>query len=94
MPPGLFRRFLLFKGKFLKHKTYHSHSMIQEPCVNTEFYLDAIAIVAAESLEEALKLLEEQHKGWRTEDLRELEPTVYSLDEGKVIFTELRGSIA
>ena len=73
---------------------YHSHSMIQEPCVNTEFYLDAIAIVAAESLEEALKLLEEQHKGWRTEDLRELEPTVYSLDEGKVIFTELRGSIA
>ena len=85
------------------NKTYHSHSMIQEPCVNTEFYLDAIAIVAAESLEEALKLLEEQHKGWRTEDLhkgwrtedlRELEPTVYSLDEGKVIFTELRGSIA
>ena len=49
------------------NKTYHSHSMIQEPCVNTEFYLDAIAIVAAESLEEALKLLEEQHKGWRTE---------------------------
>ena len=76
------------------NKTYPSHSMIQEPCVNTEFYLDAIAIVAAESLEEALKLLEEQHKGWRTEDLRELEPTVYSLDEGKVIFTELRGSIA
>lgn len=39
------------------NKTYHSHSMIQEPCVNTEFYLDAIAIVAAESLEEALKLV-------------------------------------
>ncbi len=28
------------------NKTYHSHSMIQEPCVNNEFYLDAIAVVA------------------------------------------------
>ncbi len=76
------------------NKTYHSHSMIQEPCVNNEFYLDAIAVVAAESLDEALGLLAAQHKGWRTEDLRELEPKVYELDKGKVIFTELRGSIA
>ena len=68
--------------------------MIQEPCVNSEFYLDAIAIVAAESLDEALELLAAQHKGWRTEDLRELEPQVYELDKGQVIFTELRGSIA
>ncbi len=76
------------------NKTYHSHSMIQEPCVNTEFYLDAIAIVAANDIDEALALLAAQHKGWRTEDLRELEPQVYELGEGKVIFTELRGSIA
>ena len=69
------------------NKTYHSHSMIQEPCVNSEFYLDAIAIVAAESLDEALEFLAAQHKGWRTDDLRELEPQVYELDE-------LRGSIA
>ena len=76
------------------NKTYHSHSMIQEPCVNSEFYLDAIAIVAAESLDEALELLAAQHKGWHTDDLRELEPQVYELDKGQVIFTELRGSIA
>ena len=76
------------------NKTYHSHSMIQEPCVNSEFYLDAIAIVAAESLDEALELLAAQHKGWRTDDLRELEPQVYELNKGQVIFTELRGSIA
>ena len=25
------------------NKTYHSHSMIEEPCLNSEFYLDAIA---------------------------------------------------
>ena len=36
------------------NKTYHSHSMINEPCVQNHFYLDALAIVAAESLEEAL----------------------------------------
>ena len=26
------------------NKTYHSHSMIQEPCVNSEFYLDAMPL--------------------------------------------------
>ena len=29
------------------NKTYHSHSMIIEPGVNNEFYLDALAIVVA-----------------------------------------------
>ena len=29
------------------NKTYHSHSMINEPCVVNEFYLDALAIVEA-----------------------------------------------
>lgn len=76
------------------NKTYHSHSMIQEPCVNTEFYLDALAMVTANSLDEALELLAAQQKGWRTDDLRELEPKVYDLDKAQVIFTELRGSIA
>ena len=50
--------------------------------------------LAAESIDEALELLAAQHKGWRTDDLRELEPQVYELDKGQVIFTELRGSIA
>ena len=51
------------------NKTYHSHSMINEPCVQNHFYLDALAIVAAESLEEALSKLAEQNAGWRIEDL-------------------------
>lgn len=25
------------------NKTYHSHSMINEPCVQNHFYLDALA---------------------------------------------------
>lgn len=75
------------------NKTYHSHSMIEEPCVNSEFYLDAIAIVVAPNLDEALKQLTAQKKGWRTDDLRNLPCTVYPADKAAVIFTELRGAI-
>lgn len=73
------------------NRTYHSHSMIQEPCVNQEFYLDALAIVAANTLDEALQKLEAQGKGWRIEDLRELEPKIFTLEEAEIIFTDIRG---
>lgn len=76
------------------NKTYHSHSMINEPCVQSHFYLDALAIVTAETLEEALEKLAQQDAGWRIEDLRELSPKVYDLSEAQVIFTEVRGSLA
>ena len=75
------------------NKTYHSHSMIEEPCVNSEFYLDAIAIVAAATLEEAVAQLAAQKKGWRTDDLLALPCQVYPADKAGVIFTELRGAI-
>lgn len=75
------------------NKTYHSHSMIDEPCVNSEFYLDAIAVVLAHDLEEALTKLAEENKGWRTEDLRQLLCNVYPADKAAVIFSELRGII-
>lgn len=75
------------------NKTYHSHSMIDEPCVNNEFYVDALAVVAADSVEEALLILAKQNRGWRIEDLRELCCSVVDLDKSGVIFTELRGGI-
>ena len=75
------------------NKTYHSHSMIDEPCVNSEFYLDAIAVVLAHDLEEALAKLAEENKGWRTEDLRKPPCSVYPADKAAVIFSELRGII-
>ena len=75
------------------NKTYHSHSMIDEPCVNSEFYLDAIAVVLAHDLEEALTKLAEENKGWRTEDLRQQPCSVYPADKAAVIFSELRGII-
>lgn len=64
-----------------------------EPCVNSEFYLDAIAVVLAHDLEEALIKLAEENKGWRTEDLRQLPCNVYPADKAAVIFSELRGII-
>lgn len=64
-----------------------------EPCVNSEFYLDAIAVVLAHDLEEALAKLAEENKGWRTEDLRKLPCSVYPADKAAVIFSELRGII-
>ncbi len=75
------------------NKTYHSHSMINEPCVRNDFYLDAIAVVAAASKEEAVQLLVAQNDGWRPEDLLELEPHVYPADKAAVLFTDVRGSI-
>lgn len=75
------------------NKTYHSHSMINEPCVLNEFYLDAIAIVAAETVDEALDLLAVRQEGWRVEDLRQLEPAVVPLEGSKVVYTHVRGSI-
>ena len=75
------------------NKTYHSHSMIEEPCINNEFYLDALAIVAADSLEEALELLALENKGWRVEDLKALPYQVIPLTKPCVLFEELRGTV-
>lgn len=75
------------------NKTYHSHSMIEEPCVNSEFYLDAIAVVLAENLDEAVAKLAEKKQGWRTEDLKDLPCQIYPADKAAVVFTELRGAI-
>ena len=75
------------------NKTYHSHSMIDVPCLNNEFYLDALAIVVAHDLEEALAKLAEQNAGWRIDDLRALPCQVIPVDKASVIFTELRGMI-
>lgn len=75
------------------NKTYHSHSMIEEPCVNSEFYLDALAVVVAANLDEALEVLRGQNAGWRIEDLRQLPCSIFPADKAAVVFSELRGTI-
>jgi len=73
------------------NRTFHSHSMIQEPCVHQDFYLDAVAVVVAATMEEAVAKLVQQNKGWRAEDLYRLPPKVFSLQEAAVLFSDIRG---
>lgn len=75
------------------NKTYHSHSMINEPCVRNDFYLDAIAVVVAPSREAAIKLLADRNEGWRPGDLAELDPLIYPVDQAAIVFTDVRGNI-
>ena len=71
------------------NKKFHSYSMIDEPSVNNNFYLDAVAIVLAETISEALVLLQQQNQGWCIEDLEKIPHQVYKLDEAKILFTDL-----
>ena len=71
------------------NKKFHSYSMIDEPSVNNNFYVDAVAIVLAETISEALVLLQQQNQGWCIEDLEKIPHQVYKLDEAKILFTDL-----
>lgn len=64
--------------------------MLGEPCVHQSLYTDAVAIAAAESVEEALALLAATEEGWLIEELRRLTPKVQSLDKPALIFTDIR----
>lgn len=69
------------------NKKFHSYSMINEPCVNSHFYQDAVAIVLANSKEEAIEQLMKLNEGWQGEDLAQLEALVYDASEAKVLFS-------
>lgn len=75
------------------NKTHHSHSMINEPCLNNNFYLDAIAVVAAHNLDEAIEVLCNSKQGWRAEDLREHPHREIPLKEAQLLFSNIAGSI-
>lgn len=75
------------------NKTHHSHSMINEPCLNNNFYLDAIAVVAANSLAEAVQILCDAKQGWRAEDLAEHPHEEFELGKPRLLFSNITGSI-
>lgn len=76
-----------------KHnKKFHSYSMIDEPCINNEFYTSAAAIVLADSKEHAAAILARRDSSWRAEDLLKLEPLVFDLGEAVVIYTNVSGN--
>ena len=73
------------------NRKFHSWSMINEPNIHQDFYTDAIAVVAADTVDEALNVLAEQ-QGWSIEELKRLEPNVYELDKAKVLLQVVEGS--
>lgn len=72
------------------NRKFHSWSMINEPCVHQALYTDVIAMIAAESVDQALDLLAATSEGWLIEELRKLPPRVFPLNSSAVLFTDIR----
>ena len=72
------------------NRKFHSWSMINEPCVHQALYTDVIAMIAAESVDQALELLATTSEGWLIEELRKLPPRVFPLNSPTVLFTDIR----
>lgn len=72
------------------NRKFHSWSMFNEPCVHQSMYTDALAIIVAESQEQALQLLKESEQGWLLEELERITPTVLPLNCPAVAFSEVR----
>lgn len=73
------------------NRKFHSWSMINEPNVHQDFYTDALAVVAAATVEEALAVLAKE-QGWLPEELKRLEPQIYELETAKVLLQVIQGS--
>ena len=72
------------------NRKFHSWSMINEPCGHQALYTDVIAMIAAESVDQALELLATTSEGWLIEELRKLPPRVFPLTSPTVLFTDIR----
>lgn len=69
-------------------KRFSSWSMLDEPHIHKENYLEAQVTVLAGSKDEALQLL--NHEGtWNIEELQRLEPEVIPLDASRIITSHL-----
>ncbi|HWR42055.1 hypothetical protein [Sporomusa sp.] len=71
-------------------RTFHSWSMIDEPCLHTSMYGKATAMVLAETEEQAISLLVEKDEGWRQEDLQQLRPRVFDLHSPSVVYHDIQ----
>ncbi len=73
------------------NRRLHSWSMMNEPNVHQSCYTDAVAVVQADSAEEALQLLAAREPEWVIEELRRLEPKIFSVGTPALIFADVRG---
>lgn len=65
-------------------KKYSSWSMFNEPHIYDDNYLQAEAIVLANSPEDALELLRGDGR-WNIEELKRIEPVTIDIDQPRVI---------
>jgi len=72
------------------NRKFHSWSMMNEPTIHQDLYTDAIAVVVANTVGEALNLLGRE-SGWVVEEVQRLEPDVYELDTPKVLLQVVHG---
>ena len=69
-------------------KRFSSWSMLDEPHIHKENYLQAEVVVLAASRTEALALLDRQG-GWNIDELQRIEPEIIPLDEARVLASHL-----
>lgn len=72
------------------NRKFNSWSMIDEPNVHQDLYTDAIAVVVATTVDEAMDTLAKE-RGWVLEELRRIEPQVYDLNNPKVLLQVVQG---
>jgi hypothetical protein len=65
-------------------KRFSSWSMLDEPHIHKENYLQADVTVLAASKAEALDLLE-RNGNWNLEELRRIEPEVIPVDAARIV---------
>lgn len=69
-------------------KRFSSWSMMDEPHIHKEAYLQADVTVLAASEEDALRILEKAD-GWNCAELRRITPEVIPLDTERIIISHL-----
>lgn len=69
-------------------KRFSSWSMLDEPHIHTENYLQADVTVLARSREEALALLR-KNGAWNIDELLRIEPEVIELDEPRIVVSHV-----
>ncbi|MCL1980846.1 MAG: hypothetical protein FWG62_07225 [Proteobacteria bacterium] len=78
----------LFIWRHSKH--FSSWSMLDEPHIHQQNYLQADVVVLAPSQEEALALLA-RNGDWQVDELRRLQPEVIPLDVPRIVISHVDG---
>ncbi len=69
-------------------KRFSSWSMLDEPHIHKDNYLQADVTVLAPSKAEALALLA-RNGNWNVEELQRIEPEIIPLDESRIVFSHV-----